>query len=97
MEEKSLKQINKEYDLELNRIIKTIKKQKPRRVLLQFADGLKPYAKEVYDFLNEKFPFIEFSIWFETCFGGCDIPQTDDDLIIQFGHDGFQSLHKIFK
>ena len=83
---KTLKILNQDYNLELNKIIRTIKTQKPRVVLIQLPDGLKQYSITIIDYLKEKFPKTKFKIWLGTCFGACDIPQTDSDLIIQFGH-----------
>ncbi|RLG11452.1 hypothetical protein DRN73_05355 [Candidatus Pacearchaeota archaeon] len=87
-----LKEINKKYDLELNKVIKEIKKNKAQLVLLQFPDGLKPYATDIVDYLEEKTK-AEFIIWFGSCFGACDTPvlgknlEKKIDLIIQFGHN----------
>jgi 2-(3-amino-3-carboxypropyl)histidine synthase len=90
----SIKEISEKYDLELNRVINQIKKSKAKLVLLQFAEGLKPYATTIVDYLDEKFKGnIEFLIWLESCFGACDIPvglenlKPKIDLIIQFGHN----------
>ena len=41
-----------EYDLELDRVVNEIKKQKAKRVLVQLPDGLKPKAKEIVDVLR---------------------------------------------
>jgi len=89
---KSIQEIEKIYDLELERIISEIRKSKPKLVLLQFPDGLKLYATAIVDYLQEKTD-AEFLIWFETCFGACDTPQGLEkikpqiDLVIQFGHN----------
>lgn len=91
MENKTIEEIQKKYDLELERIISEIKKTKAKLVLLQFADGLKPYSTVVVDFLREK-TNAEFLIWLGSCYGACDIPvglekiKPKIDLIIQFGH-----------
>ncbi len=91
-----------EYDLELDKVIENIKKQKAKLILLQFPDGLKPYATDVVDYLEERLapkgvpPKSEvggkFLIWFGTCFGACDLPvgleNLKIDLIVQFGHNG---------
>jgi len=88
----SLEDLNELYDLELNKVIEKIKNKKAKLVLLQFPDGLKPYATCVIDFLRKK-TNAEFLIWFETCFGACDTPVLDKDmkkkidLMIQFGHN----------
>lgn len=76
----------KEYNFEIEKIVDNIKKRNPKSILLQFPDGLKPYATTIANYLEEIFPKIDFSIWLGTCFGACDTPQTNDNLIIQFGH-----------
>ena len=81
----SLKDLEEKYKLELDRIIKEIEEKKPKTVLLQFPDGLKPYSKEIADFIEEKTK-IKPQIWLGTCFGACDLPKVDVDLLIQFGH-----------
>jgi len=64
---------------------------KSKIVLLQFPDGLKPYATAVVDYL-EKETNACFLIWFGSCYGACDTPilgkdvEKKIDLIIQFGH-----------
>lgn len=91
---KSISQINEMYDLQLERIIKEIKKKKAKLVLLQFPDGLKPYAISIVDYLGEQTSNkIEFLIWLGSCFGACDTPTGIEkikpkiDLIVQFGHN----------
>ena len=74
------------YDLELNRVIKEIKKHKAKTVCIQLPDGLKPKATEISDFL-EKNTKAKIFIYLDSCFGSCDIPNLKDiDLLIQFGH-----------
>ena len=82
----------KNYNLELDRIISKIKKENAKLVLLQFPDGLKPYATAVVDYLEEKTNVV-FLIWLGDCFGACDTPvlgkdlEKKIDLVIQFGHN----------
>jgi len=84
---KNLQELEEKYKLELDKIVKTIKKQKPKTVLLQFPDGLKPWATAVCDYLEAKIKTdIEIKIWSGTCFGACDVPKTNAELVIQFGH-----------
>jgi len=94
--EKTMEELCGKYDLELEKIISKIKKSKAKLVLLQFPDGLKPYATAVVDFL-EKYTkdarrSVEFLIWFGSCYGACDTPKGLEnikpkiDLVIQFGH-----------
>lgn len=90
MQRFSIKDLNERYDLELDKIVGIVKKKKPKRVLLQFPDGLKPYALVIKDYLNEWAKGVEFLIWFGSCYGACDFPINlkDIDLILQFGHNG---------
>lgn len=90
---KTLQELDNKYNLELNRIINQIKKQKAKIVLLQFPDGLKPYATAVVDYLEENTD-AEFLLWLGTCFGACDVPvgleNLKIDLVVQFGHNELQ-------
>ncbi|MCK5044029.1 diphthamide synthesis protein [Candidatus Pacearchaeota archaeon] len=92
METKTINDLNKNYCLELEKIISKIKKRKCKLVLLQFPDGLKPYATTIVDYLEEK-TNAEFLIWMGSCFGACDIPvglknlRKKIDLLVQFGHN----------
>jgi len=91
---KTIQELKEKYDLELERIVDEVKNNKAKLVLLQFPDGLKPYATAVVDFLKEK-TGAEFLIWFGSCFGACDIPvgleNMKIDLVIQFGHNKIMS------
>jgi 2-(3-amino-3-carboxypropyl)histidine synthase len=93
---RKLKDIQKTYDLELERVLDSIKQSKSKRVLIQFADGLKPYATEVADYLEEK-TGVEILIWLGSCYGACDIPVglegLNIDLIIQFGHNSMMPTY----
>lgn len=84
---KTLKDLEQEYDLELDRAIKEIKaiKKKSPKVVLQFPDGMKQVSTEIADYLETETK-ANIVIWLGTCFGACDTPKTDADLIIQFGH-----------
>ena len=76
-----------EYDLELDKTIKEIKKNKARTVCIQLAEGLKPRAKEIKEKIEKETSALVL-IWADTCFGACDIPELNGkaDLLIQFGH-----------
>jgi len=78
------------YNLELNKLIKEIKKQKARLVCIQLPDGLKPKANEIQEKI-EKNTNAKVVIWLGSCFGSCDIPNLDKkvDLLVQFGHSKF--------
>jgi len=73
------------YELELGRIVAEIGKVKAKSVLLQLPDGLKPWGPVLSDYLEDK-TSAKISIWLGACFGACDLPDSDADLVIQFGH-----------
>ncbi len=93
--DKTLEELQEEYDLELDKIIRVIKKMKVKRVLLQFPDGLKPYSLKIADELKKRTRNkVDFFIWFGSCYGGCDIPvlgknEKEVDLVVQFGHSAW--------
>jgi len=77
--------LEKDYELELEGIISEIKKSGAKTVLLQLPDGLKPWGPVLSDYLGEE-TSTRISIWLGACFGACDLPDSDADLVIQFGH-----------
>lgn len=88
MREKTIDEISQIYDLELDKVVENIKKQKAKKVLLQFPEGLKPYALAVSSYIEEQTGCLCL-IWIDTCFGACDAPVEADkfvDLTVQFGH-----------
>lgn len=80
------------YNLELEEVIKKIKKQKARRVLIQLPEGLKPQAIRLADEIESK-TNAKVLIWIGSCYGSCDLPQGLEnlgiDLVIQFGHSAW--------
>jgi len=92
---KTIAEIEEIYSLEIERIEKGIKKLRAKRVLLQFPDGMKPYATTIVDELETRLKNVQFFIWFGTCFGACDTPNLPKnlkvDLVIQFGHSAWKT------
>jgi len=94
MQNTTINEIEKIYDLELDKVIEEVKGNKAKLVLLQFPDGLKAYATVIVDYLEKK-TSAEFLIWLGSCFGACDTPvlpkdiATKIDLVVQFGHNEF--------
>ncbi|MFH1592695.1 MAG: diphthamide synthesis protein [Candidatus Woesearchaeota archaeon] len=75
-----------EYNLELGKAVKEIKKTKAKNVLIQLPDGLKPKATEITKYLKKQTKANIF-IWLQSCWGACDYPNIKNiDLLIQFGH-----------
>ncbi len=80
------------FDLELEKVAEKIKQEKAKLVCIQLPDGLKPKAKEIQDFIEQK-TSADVIIWGGSCFGGCDIPDLGKfkvDLLIQWGHSVFR-------
>lgn len=80
-----LSELEKKYELELDKVVSEIKKQKAEKVLVQLPDGLKQYATVIVDYLKAK-TNAGVVVWAGSCFGACDVPETDVDLVVQFGH-----------
>ncbi len=90
---RSFADINEKYELEIERVVKMIEKEKAIIVLLQFPDALKPYSTAIAEEIEKQAKCICL-IWLSTCFGACDIPQVEHikpkiDLIVQFGHSAW--------
>ena len=73
------------YNLNLEKAIKEIKDNKASSVCIQLPDGLKPKANEIVKQI-EKQTDAKVVIWLGSCFGACDTPKLDVDLLIQWGH-----------
>jgi 2-(3-amino-3-carboxypropyl)histidine synthase len=79
------------YDLEINRIINTVKKEKAKKILIQLPEGLKIHALKIVNEIESK-TSAECFIWLGSCYGACDLPELGNikiDLLVQFGHSGF--------
>lgn len=78
-----------QYNLELDKAVEKIKKEKAKMVCVQLPDGLKPKAEEITKYLQDK-TNATIVIWLGSCFGACDVPtQVENlgtDLLIQWGH-----------
>jgi 2-(3-amino-3-carboxypropyl)histidine synthase len=77
-----------DYDLELEKVVGEIKRVGAKSVCVQLPDNLKPQATEVAHFLEQR-TGTTILICADTCFGACDIPKVDVDLLVQWGHTGF--------
>ncbi len=85
MQSTSISDIEKKSELELEKVVTRIKKEKAKLVLLQFPDGMKPFSTIIAEEI-EKRAGCECMIWLGSCFGGCDVPRAEVDLVVQFGH-----------
>jgi 2-(3-amino-3-carboxypropyl)histidine synthase len=93
MKNMTISEANEKYELEIPKIVSNIKNQGAKKVLLQFPEGLKPYAQVICDEVSEK-ANCECFIWMGTCFGACDVPLEVEklgvDMIVQFGHSAWK-------
>ena len=78
-----------QYDLELEKAIAKVKEENAKLVCIQLPDGLKPYAAEIQQQLEEKTEAMVV-IWAGSCYGACDAAveaqRLGVDLLIQWGH-----------
>ena len=86
------------YEIDIEKAINTIKKNKYKRVLLQLPEGLKIHLLKLIDFL-EKETKANVIISADPCFGACDVlnfnPKSlDADLVIQIGHTSIPEIKK---
>jgi len=72
-------------NLQLESVIEQIKKANPKTILVQLPDGLKTKIPEIKQKL-EKNTQAQIYFWLNSCYGACDIPQVDVDLLLHFGH-----------
>ncbi len=75
----------KDVDLELDRVVKKIKDSNSKLVYIQLPDGLKEFAGMIQDKIESETE-AKVIIWAGSCFGACDVPKVDCDMLIQFGH-----------
>ena len=80
-----------DYNLELEKAAKTIRENNARLVCIQLPDGLKQKATEIAAYL-EKNTGANIIIWASSCFGACDIPNVNADLLIQWGHTTWEDV-----
>ncbi len=79
------------YDFDLTRVFHEIERRRPKKVLLQFPEGLRHYSVKVLDELKSNFPSVDFLVSAEPSWGACDIADDEAqlikaDLIVHFGH-----------
>lgn len=79
-------------DFEKEKLITELKKRKPKKVLVQLAEGIKQNAPEISEII--KGLGIECIFSGETCWGGCSVAVCEAkelgvDLIIHIGHAEF--------
>lgn len=81
------------YDLRINDVVSFVRSENVKRLLLQFADGLKHYTSLVCDGLSEV-STVEVLTSGSSCYGACDIAfeealSVGADCIVHYGHTPF--------
>jgi len=87
------------FDLEENRLIEEVKKQKAKRVLIQLPNGLKSKGAYLSKLIEEQTGATVF-ISSKPCYGGCDLPicvakAVKADLVVHYGHAPFTTQNEI--
>ncbi len=83
-----------EYDVSemIKQIIKTIRINNYKRVLIQLPEGLKRFAKEIQEKVEKELnQDVELIFWLNSNYGACDVidinlKKYDIDAIIHLGH-----------
>lgn len=75
------------YNFEIRKTLRTIKRQGARRVALQFPDGLLSYAPVIIDAI-ERHTGADCTVLGDVVYGACcvDDRSVDTDLLIHYGH-----------
>ena len=81
------------YNLELEKAIAVVKKEKAKTVVIQLPSGLKPKATEIASRVHEE-TNADVLIWMEGTFGACDIPDIPADVLINWGHSPWLKTEK---
>jgi 2-(3-amino-3-carboxypropyl)histidine synthase len=82
-----------DYDLEVDRVVKEVRKVKAKRVGLQFPEGLKDKALEVASKIEAKTKATVI-VMADPTYGACDVKTQQAkklgiDLLVHFGHTEF--------
>lgn len=80
-------------DFEKAKLVRELKKRKPKKVIVQLAEGIKKHAPEISQWIEEACG-AEVIFSGETCWGACSVAiqeaeALDCDLVVHFGHAQF--------
>ncbi len=77
------------YNLNFERMVKTINESGAKRVMVQLPDGLKSRSLEIFERLSGETD-AEILFWAGSNFGACDLPvgleKLGVDLLLHLGH-----------
>ncbi len=86
------------FDLEEEQLAKEIRKRGAKKVLVQFPEGLKPYAPRIVEAVEATGAQVFISA--DPCYGACDLAIYDAqalgvDLIVHYGHSEMIKPHAV--
>ncbi|MHC1601187.1 MAG: diphthamide biosynthesis enzyme Dph2 [Candidatus Nezhaarchaeales archaeon] len=86
------------YEFKIEDTINFIRQKKVKRLLLQFADGLKPFSTSVAKEIEGGVEDIEVIISGDSCYGACDVAFDEAlcigaDGLIHYGHTPFPEAY----
>jgi len=82
------------HDLKISGIVDFTRKKGVKRLLLQFANGLKQYSRPIVEELSEELPNVEILVSGSSCYGACDVAfeealRVGAHGIVHYGHTPF--------
>ncbi len=88
------------YSIDLEKIVKIIKKEKYKRAALQLPEGLKAYASRIVEFLENKTK-ATIIVSADPCFGACDIANNelknlDVEFVVHIGHTPIPEIENLW-
>ncbi len=89
---------DREWDYELDRIVKAVEERDANTVGLQFPEGLKRRGPAVADDLRDLTEDVRFLLSGQPCYGACDLDtylMRRTDLFVHFGHSPMKQSDKI--
>jgi len=80
--------------LKINEVLGFARKRGVKRLLLQFADGLKQHSCSVIEEFSRELPNVEVIVSGSSCYGACDVAfeealKVNADGIVHYGHTPF--------
>lgn len=84
----TVKGLPENYNFEIQKTLRTIERLNPKKIALQFPDGLLCYAPVIIDTVQSNFNHVDCVILNDVVYGACcvDDQSLDVDLLIHYGH-----------
>ena len=87
------------YEFKIKDSVNFVREKKVKRLLLQFADGLKPFSTLVAKEIEKEVKDVEVIISGDSCYGACDVAFDEAlcvgaDGLIHYGHTPFPEAYR---